>query len=220
MSVVLGRPHCLGAVTSYEMLRQRTKSTSSQFLTSFLVPTTTSGNVDSTVDYGKKEGDHQYFIANQLKKKCKKRDLLGIHDRFIRDEKFRKNMIELGRSEDVVRWTNCRTRITRTTSLQMKFESIETTGGAVRILLVPTRCLEGIELISKKHCLPCDAIRSKRISLITKIGKALLHLGGSGKIPGGILHQSNTATMDPALIYRGNLIDGDWVNYLWHDSQN
>ena len=24
--------------------------------------------------YGKKEGDHEYFIANQLKKKCKKRD--------------------------------------------------------------------------------------------------------------------------------------------------
>ena len=53
--------------------------------------------------YGKKEGDHEYFIANQLKKKCKKRVFLSIHDRFIRDEKFRKNMIELGRSEEVCR---------------------------------------------------------------------------------------------------------------------
>ena len=35
---------------------------------------------------GKKQGDHEYFIANSLKKKCKKRDFLGIHDRFIRDE--------------------------------------------------------------------------------------------------------------------------------------
>ena len=51
--------------------------------------------------YGKKQGDHEYFIANSLKKKCKKRDFLGIHDRFIRDEKFRKNMIELGRSEEI-----------------------------------------------------------------------------------------------------------------------
>ena len=43
--------------------------------------------------------------------------------------------------------------------------------------------------ISKKHCLPCDAWRIKRIKLITKIGgKALPHLGGTGKIPGGILH--------------------------------
>ena len=31
--------------------------------------------------YGKKEGHHEYFIENQLKKKCKKRELLSIHDR-------------------------------------------------------------------------------------------------------------------------------------------
>ena len=53
--------------------------------------------------YGKKPGDHEYFIANSLKKKCKKRHLLGIHDRCIRDEKFRKNTIELGRTEEVCR---------------------------------------------------------------------------------------------------------------------
>ena len=29
-----------------------------------------------------------------------------------------------------------------------------------------------------------------------------------------------TATMDPALIDRGNLIDGDWANYSGNDSQN
>ena len=51
----------------------------------------------------------------------------------------------------------------------------------------------------------------KRIKFITKIGgKALPRLGGTGKIPGGILHLSITATMDPALMERGNLIDGDW----------
>ena len=49
----------------------------------------------------KKSGDHEYFIANSLKKKCKKRDFLGIHERFIRDERFRKNLIELGRSEEM-----------------------------------------------------------------------------------------------------------------------
>ena len=53
--------------------------------------------------YGKKEGDHEYFIANQLKKKCKKREFLSIHDRFIHDEKFRKNTIELGRNEELCR---------------------------------------------------------------------------------------------------------------------
>ena len=53
--------------------------------------------------YGKKEGDHEYFTANQLKKKCKKRDFLSIHDRFIRDARFRKTMIEMGRTEEVIR---------------------------------------------------------------------------------------------------------------------
>ena len=53
--------------------------------------------------YGKKEGDHEYFIANKLKKKCKKRRFLSIHDRFIRDARFRKTMIEMGRTEEVIR---------------------------------------------------------------------------------------------------------------------
>ena len=53
--------------------------------------------------YGKKEGDHEYFLANSLKKKCKKREFLSIHDRFIRDARFRKTMIEMGRTEEVIR---------------------------------------------------------------------------------------------------------------------
>ena len=75
-------------------------------------------------------------------------------------------------------------------------------------------------MISKKHCLLCDTSRTKRIRLITKIGKALPHLGGTGKLLGGILHLSITATMDPALIDRGNLIDGDWPNYSGNDFQH
>ena len=53
--------------------------------------------------YGKKPGDHEYFTANSLKKKCKNRDFLGIHDRFIRDERFFKNMIDIGPNEEVCR---------------------------------------------------------------------------------------------------------------------
>ena len=49
--------------------------------------------------YGQKPRDHEYFIANSLKKKCKKKFFLGIHDWFILDEKFRKNMFDVGRSE-------------------------------------------------------------------------------------------------------------------------
>ena len=53
--------------------------------------------------YGKKEGDQEYHTANQLQKKCKKRQFLSIHDRFIRDTWFRKSMLEMNRTEEVIR---------------------------------------------------------------------------------------------------------------------
>ena len=53
--------------------------------------------------YGKKPGDKEYYIAHQLKKNCKKKYYQGIHDRFFRDEKFSRNMIEIGRTEDLCR---------------------------------------------------------------------------------------------------------------------
>ena len=63
-------------------------------------------------------------------------------------------------------------------------------------------------------------LKNRRIQLISKDGKVIPHPGGTGKNPGGILHLSITATMDPAPIDRGNLMDGDWANYSGHDSQN
>ena len=42
--------------------------------------------------YGKKEGDKENHTANQLQKKCRKRGYNNIHDRFIRDTRFRKSM--------------------------------------------------------------------------------------------------------------------------------
>ena len=52
--------------------------------------------------YGKK-GCKDYHTANQLQKKCEKRKYKNIHDRFIRDLWFRKTMLELGRTEEVIR---------------------------------------------------------------------------------------------------------------------
>ena len=60
----------------------------------FSIPNFTSGKVNPTVTAAG---------ANQLKKKCKKREFSSIHDRFIRDVRFRKTMIELGRTEEVIR---------------------------------------------------------------------------------------------------------------------
>ena len=55
--------------------------------------------------YGKKLGDKEYHSANQLKRRCKKQFFQGIHDRFIRDETFRNQMIENGRDEELCRLT-------------------------------------------------------------------------------------------------------------------
>ena len=53
--------------------------------------------------YGKKEGAREYHTANQLQKKCRKRAYSNIHDRFIRDTWFRKSMLEMDRTEEVIR---------------------------------------------------------------------------------------------------------------------
>ena len=52
--------------------------------------------------YGKKEGCREFHTAKQLQKRCRKKKYENIHDRFIRDTTFRKTMIQLGRSENVI----------------------------------------------------------------------------------------------------------------------
>ena len=202
MSVVLGRPASFTARagTSFEMERKRTRSTSSSLLTSFRFPIITSRKGDSTdTVYGKKEGDHEYFIANQLKEKYKKRVFLSIHDRFIRDARFRKTMIELGRTEEVIREMDKLANEDHTHHATAEETSVYRNNWWIRSNFCWFRhdARKASSLISKKHCLPCVASRIKRNRLITKIGgKALLHLCGTGKIPGGILQLSITATMD------------------------
>ena len=88
--------------------------------------------------YGKKEGDQEYHTANQLQKKCKKREFLSIHDRSIRDSRFRKTMIELGRTEEVIREMDKLANEDHTHIA--KEEELNVYRGYVRILLVPTRC--------------------------------------------------------------------------------
>ena len=50
------------------------------------------------------------------------------------------------------------------------------------------------------------------MQLISKDGKAIPHLGGTGKNPGGILLMSITTKTDPALIDQGNLLKSDWCS--------
>ena len=52
--------------------------------------------------YGKAPGCKEYHTANQLAKKCRKREYESIHDRFIRDRAFRRAMIDHGRTEQMI----------------------------------------------------------------------------------------------------------------------
>ena len=53
--------------------------------------------------YGKAPGCKEYHAANQFARKCRKKKYDSIHDRFIRDKTFRKAMIEVGRSEKIIK---------------------------------------------------------------------------------------------------------------------
>ena len=56
--------------------------------------------------YGKKPGDKEYYIAPSAQEEVQKEVLPGYHHRFVRDDKFRRNMIEIGRTEDLCRQTD------------------------------------------------------------------------------------------------------------------
>ena len=75
----------------------------------------------------KKGRDKEYHLAHNLKRRCKKRDYKGIHDRFLRDDVFRRRMIETNRDEKVCRrWYtyHCHKKNTSTTG---------TIGGSISI---------------------------------------------------------------------------------------
>ena len=106
--------------------------------------------------YGKKPRDREYFSANQLKKKCKKKKFFqGIHDRFIRDETFRNRMIENGRDEDACRQMDAFADEDHTHHLTHKNITItRVTGGFVRTRQIPILCQWSADLTLNKHCLP------------------------------------------------------------------
>ena len=89
--------------TLWKMIQQKTRSTSHPCWISSPSRTSTSGRAGHTVtDTGRKLVCKEYHTAKQLPKKCRKKHHENIHDRFIHDKFFRKTMIELGRSEEVI----------------------------------------------------------------------------------------------------------------------
>ena len=90
----------------------------------------------------------EYYTANPLKKKCKKKFFQGIHDRFIRDETFRNQMIENGRDEDVCRQWDVLADEDHTHHLTPQEADFKQD--------IPLLCQWNTDLILNKHCLPCS----------------------------------------------------------------
>ena len=109
--------------------------------------------------YGKKPGDREYYIANSLKKKCKKRSSTWVSTTgsYETRSSAKTCLTPVARRKCVARWTNWRTKTIRTTWLQKKFTDTESTGGFIRTKFVPIQCQSGTDLTSNKHCLPCDS---------------------------------------------------------------
>ena len=131
------------AGTSYEMIRQKTRSTSSPFLTSSLSRTSTSGKADHTVT----GTERKKVIENTTRQINSKRSAgneghLNIHDRFMRGhmvQKFHAGIRSYRRSDPRDGQTgergphpHCHRRRTQRISWQLvdTFEN----------LWVPTRC--------------------------------------------------------------------------------
>ena len=91
------------AGTSCETERRRTRNLSkTPWISSrFLISTQRKGDPTGTVT-GRSQGITSTSSRIRSRRNARS-SYLGIHDRFIRDEKFRKNMFDVGRSEELCR---------------------------------------------------------------------------------------------------------------------
>ena len=161
--------------------------------------------------YGKKEGARECHTANQLRKKCRKRGYSNIRDRFIRDTWFRKTMLELGRTEEVIREMDKLANEDHT-ELNVYRGNWWIRSNFVGSDTMPTR---------HRPCQLCIASRKRRIKRTMKIDRKVPHHGGKSKIPGGIPqlrhHHDDGLDTDrtgkPAKISESSI-------YLWHESHN
>ena len=205
------------AGTSYEMKRQKTRSTSSPFLISSIPNFYTRKGRPHGHRYGKEEGDKEYHTANQLQKKCRKRGYSNIHDRFIRDTWLRKTMLELGRTEEVIREMDRlanedHTHIATEEELNVYRGNWWIRSNFVGSDTMPIRHGPDFkQALSTLHRLK----KAEDMKLITKIGgKALPHRGGNGKIPGGIPHLRHGDGLDTDRTVKPAKIS-EWSVYLW-----
>ena len=106
MLVVLGRRHCLlhvrALLARWNGGDQETRQVHSRSPLGSQLLHQERADTTGTVT-GRRKGITNTSSRIRSTRNARNRHFLCIHDRFIRDEKFRKNMIELGRSEEMCR---------------------------------------------------------------------------------------------------------------------
>ena len=170
--------------------------------------------------YGNKEGCREFHTANQLQKRCRKKQYKNIHDRFIRDTWFRKTVIELGRSEEVIlemdRLANeDHTHIATEEEIDVNRGNWWIRSNFVGSDTMPIRHRPDF----KKALSTLHRSRKRRIKRTMKIGRKVPPRGGNGKLPGGIPllrhHHDDGLDTDrtgkPAKISESSI-------YLWYES--
>ena len=134
----------------------------------------------------------------------------GIHDRFIRDETFRNQMIEMVETKMFVdKWMLLRTKIIPSIWHHKNISITEVIGCFVRTRQVPILCQCSADLTSKKHCLPCSNWKKKKKLNETNDGHRVLLLlhGGVGKVLGGLF-------IPMKVTHHGDEPSTDWTRRL------
>ena len=109
--------------------------------------------------YGKSQGCKEYHTAHQLAKKCRKKEYDSIHDRYIRDKAFRKTMIEIGRTEQMIVEMDKLANEDHSLQSQQGKKSSSTVaiGGSTQMWHTLTQYLQGMNPNLKVRCQQCIA---------------------------------------------------------------
>ena len=157
-------------------------------------------------------------------KKCKKRQFLSIHDRFIRDTWFRKTMLELGRTEEVIREMDKLANEDHTHIATEEEVNVYRSNWWIRSNFVGSDTMPIRHRPDFKEAL--STVRSPQecwgSSLLPKlVAKLFLVFVAMARFPGGIPHLRHHH--DDGLDTDGAVKPAktsDWANYSWNDSQN
>ena len=173
--------------------------------------------------YGKSQGCKEYFTANQLAKKCrKKRNMIasttGASATRPSERQWSKSV---ALNKWLSRWTSLRTRTTVTKPAGKKSSSTVAIGGSTRIWHALIQYRQGMNPNLKVRCQQCSAWSEQKTKRSKKRWHKPLHprLRGTGIQAGGSLitstHLKNGMTADDT----GKPVFWWFNTYLWEESQ-